>query len=424
MDQSLLFIGQLAQKGVEKYRTLFSLFSPFNQWPVDHPRGGRNPTPKDALLNALILKNCKSLANLSDLHKNLIENPYLYAACGFDPLRPIPPVERFSSFLNNTPNTKLKVIMHKLVVALINAKIIKNQTLAIDSCPVPVLVKENNLKTNIKNRFDKRKIPKADPDCRLGVTVHFIKADKKEIVYFWGYRNHAILDTESELPFIERTAPANFSDKEMFIPLFSDLKEQMGILPENVTADSIYDSEDILLFVFKELLAQPYIPRNPRRKATPNLITTGSGIPLCIAGFKMKYWGITREKNRIRAKFVCPIHHSKKFRRQHPACPWNLKKFKTGKGCYRYIQVNTGIRNKLDYGSQTFKKTYCQRTSIERLFSRLFTFVMQRPSVRGSNAVANVCTIAHISVLLVAYTAFKLGYKDRIRYIKNLFPKF
>ena len=88
------------------------------------------------------------------------------------------------------------------------------------------------------------------------------------------------------------------------------------------------------------------------------------------------------------------------------------------------MQVNTGVRNKINYGSSSFKKIYNQRTGVERLFSRLFTFIMQQPSVRGLNAVSTICTIAHISVLLIAYTANKPGYKDRIGYIKNLFPKF
>jgi len=422
--QRLFFVDQLAQKGVEKYKTLFSLFRPFNLWPVIHPQGGRYPVPRNAILNALILKNCKSLSTLSELHKTLIENPYLYEACGFDPFVPIPPVQRFSSFLIDTPNVKLKAIMKALVIELTNAEVIKSRTLAIDSCPIPASVKQNNLKANVRNRFDPRRIPKADPECRLGITVHFVNNGNKKIVYFWGYRNHSIIDTDSELPLIEKTIPANVSDKTMFIPLFSDLKEQMGILPENVTGDAIYDSEDILTFIFKELLAKPYIPRNTRRKTTPNLITTNAGVPFCVAGFEMKYWGVSRERNKIRAKFVCPIHHSAKFRKQNPTCPWNLKKFKTGKGCYRYFQVNTGIRSKINYGSETFKKTYCQRTSVERLFSRLFALVMNRPSVRGANAISNACTIAHISVLLVAYAAFKLGHLDRIRYVKNLFPKF
>ena len=48
---------------------------------------------------------------------------------------------------------------------------------------------------------------------------------------------------------------------------------------------------------------------------------------------------------------------------------------------------------------------------------------MQYPSVKGLNATANLCTIAHITVLAVALTAVKIDQKDKIRYVKTLIPK-
>jgi len=47
---------------------------------------------------------------------------------------------------------------------------------------------------------------------------------------------------------------------------------------------------------------------------------------------------------------------------------------------------------------------------------------MQTPSVKGLNAVANHCTIAHITVLLLDLTAVKTGHKDKIRFIKKFLP--
>jgi len=47
---------------------------------------------------------------------------------------------------------------------------------------------------------------------------------------------------------------------------------------------------------------------------------------------------------------------------------------------------------------------------------------MQNPSVRGLQAISNHCTIAHITVLLVALTAAKTGNKDKIRFVKSFLP--
>ncbi|HEC93592.1 MAG TPA: DDE transposase, partial [Candidatus Atribacteria bacterium] len=47
---------------------------------------------------------------------------------------------------------------------------------------------------------------------------------------------------------------------------------------------------------------------------------------------------------------------------------------------------------------------------------------MQNPSVRGLWAISNHCTIAPITVLLVALTASKTGNKDKIRLVKSFLP--
>jgi len=48
---------------------------------------------------------------------------------------------------------------------------IAGKYLSIDSTPVKVKVKENNPKLFIKDKFNKKQIPKGDPNCRLGVII-------------------------------------------------------------------------------------------------------------------------------------------------------------------------------------------------------------------------------------------------------------
>jgi hypothetical protein len=99
-------------------------------------------------------------------------------------------------------------------------------------------------------------------------------------------------------------------------------------------------------------------------------------------------------------------------------------KFINGNGCITYLRVDVdeSIRKNIDYGNQEFKKIYNLRTEAERIFSRLLTISMQEPTVKGLNATANVCTIAHITLLCVALTAVKTGQKDKIRFVKSLIP--
>ena len=54
-----------------------------------------------------------------------------------------------------------------------------------DSTNITVKVKENNLKTSVKDRFKKNRKPKGDPENRLGVMINFPKPFQKKIRYFF-----------------------------------------------------------------------------------------------------------------------------------------------------------------------------------------------------------------------------------------------
>ena len=64
------------------------------------------------------------------------------------------------------------------------------------------------------------------------------------------------------------------------------------------------------------------------------------------------------------------------------------------------------------------------QTGIERVFSRLLAICLQEPSVRGLVSVRNHCTIGHITALLVALAANRLGQTDKIRFVRTFVPRF
>ena len=298
--------------------------------------------------------------------------------------------------------------------------------MAIDSCPILANVKENNLKTNAKNRFDKTIFPKGDLEARLGVIITFPQGQKK-VHYFWGYRNHTVTDTKTELPIWEITKPANVQDSTMFIPIFDLLQKQFAFNIEAIMADGIYDTAAILKYVIHTLQAKPRIAQNSRNThldGDKEIQYSKSGNRICEANLEMLSRGTFYDKSqdRWRQKWVCPVFHSKKVQKQYIVCPIFHPKFFSQKGCYAYRRIDDDIRKEIDYGSEAFKKDANLRTSAERVFSRLLTICMQKPSVVGLNATANHCTIAHITVLLVALTAAKNNFKEQVRFIKSFLP--
>ena len=388
---------------------------------------GRKPISRAAILRALVFKNLRTIASLSDLSAELYERPALASVLGFEPGDKPIPVERFSSYLKSTDNSILQEVRVSLVRKLMELKIIKGKYLSVDSCPIKANVKENNLKTNVKYRYLKERPPKNDPDCRIGVFPTFASG-KAKVEFFWGYRNHIVNDTESELPLCEITLPANIRGTSVIIPQLEFVKESLCLEPYAIIADSEYDSATIIEYIVKNLGARPRISKNPRRGNPSTAKLTSSGVPLCIAGFEMLSRGIwwDRKQNRKRHKFVCPIKGSKKFARNHPYCPWFNPRFVNGSGCYRYLRVDVDetIRAEIDYGSEAFKRDFNKRSSSERVFSRLLSILMQKPSVVGLAATANLCTISHITVLAVAYFSSFVKEPNKIRFVKSFLPNF
>jgi len=388
---------------------------------------GRKPFPRESLLRAIIFKNLKGLPCLTELVTELKDNPSAAIRCGFNILRPLPSIERFSSFLKNTHNKELQKIRLQLIHNLINLAVISGEYLSIDSCPIPVRVKENNLKTSVKNRFSKTRIPKGSPDARLGIMVIFPKTNQKQIRYFWGFKDHVVIDAKEELPIWHITKPANVHDSVMFLPIFKLIQNEFHFSIKAVMADAAYDTSPILKYVVKDLKAKPRISRNPRNTQNPsNIQFSKSGNPICQAQLEMLARGsfYDKKQDRWRRKWVCPLHHSKKYSKEFILCPAFHPKFLSQKGCYVYIRIDQDIRSEIDYGSASFKSDLKLRSGSERVFSRLLNVCMQNPPVTSFKAISNYVTIAHITVLLVAFTAAQNNMKDKVRFIKSFLPSF
>ena len=104
-NQKLLFKAETVfnLRPLEKYEILFS-FLDTSPLEILYPSTGRPPIPYKALLKALIYKNIKNVSYLSDLVRELPDNPDLALVFGFHPLR-LPCVENFSAFLGDTENS-------------------------------------------------------------------------------------------------------------------------------------------------------------------------------------------------------------------------------------------------------------------------------------------------------------------------------
>jgi hypothetical protein len=404
-----------------RWGKLFAFLPP---WPEPSAQSGRKPTDRQSLLKACIYQRLTRMRFLRELHTQLIENPPIMAALGFDPYQQPPSLERFSAFLSDTPHVLLEKIRIKLTQTLITSAVIKTKHVGFDSCPIASWVKENNLKTSLRrNRYDKTTPPKGDLDARLGVRIHYPRAGQTQLDYFWGYRNHTLADLESELPLWEITEPNSVSETTLAIPLLNSASQTFGLQFKSVTGDAEYDSEAILKHIVYTLKARPFIPYNPRNTQDKNGFMRKGQQVICPANIPMYRHGRMTVKGITYIQYQCPFFFGPKPENLL-LCPAAHPKFTRQKGCNYLWRITETIRDQIPYGTEEFKQHYNRRTAIERSFSRLLAITIQEPSIRGLSSVRNHCTISHIAVLLVALAAYKLSQPDRIRFVRTFVPYF
>lgn len=386
---------------------------------------GRRPIDPNVVLRALIYRALRRLATLSHLVFALGENFSVAEAIGWDPMRAPPPVERFSKWLRATDNAHLQTVRVALLEQLDLAGAVEGKIVALDSCAIPVAVRENNWKTPVHDRFNKDRPPVADPQARLGVVRQFFGSAPHRVRFFWGYRNHVLVDVETELPLWEETHPADVKEAARAISLLTSARQRLALVIEAVTGDSTYDVERILRFVIEDFKARPVIAANPPFERAVGFRVVHSQV-FCPADLPMVHKGRLHHRRTGIAyrQYCCPLHYNRQLQQQYLLCPAGHPKYSSQKGCYHLVRMTPSVRSQISYDSQAFHRLYRRRTSVERLFSRLLAITMQSPTVYGLNAIRNHCTVAHIAVLLVALTAHRQAHLDKLAFVRTYVPNF
>lgn len=60
---------------------------------------------------------------------------------------------------------------------------------------------------------------------QLGILIRLPQPFKRQIRYFWGYRNHMVADAQEELPLRDVTHPPETSEMHQAISMFQNVPE-------------------------------------------------------------------------------------------------------------------------------------------------------------------------------------------------------
>ena len=160
----------------------------------EYPVTGRKGFSNHAMVCAFIVMKCEGLSMISDLVDYLNNNLLIAHYCGFDISRPLPSYWTFDRFLINFDHSILSDIMKAQVLSLADKGIIDSSFIGLDSTPIEANTSQNNPKSFISNKFNPANQPKADKDCKLGVHAASNQTDEKKYKFYWGYKNHVLVD--------------------------------------------------------------------------------------------------------------------------------------------------------------------------------------------------------------------------------------
>lgn len=353
---------------------------------------------------------------ITDLVDYLNNNLLIAHYCGFDISVPLPSYWTFDRFLKHFNHSTLSDIMKSQVISLAGQGIIDSSFIGLDSTPVSANTSHNNPKSFLSGKFKPDNQPKADKDCKLGVHTASNQSNEKKHEFYWGYKNHVLVDCISGLPIHESTTTAEVADSSVALDILADTHAFLPITECTFLADKGYDAKKIYNQVKELYDGDCIIPLNKRNTKNPKLLPQGN--PVCDAGLAMWKDGKFSDRGRTRQKFCCPLKSSR-----DSDCPCHHKNFYNGKkhrGCTKYITIPDDLRLSVDRNSRYFKSNYSLRTECERYNSRFKNTGQERVWVRNKSSVANLNTLAHISLLAVAVAAITTKSNHSYRKLKSI----
>lgn len=390
-------------------------------------------TPYRAFVAAYLLKLEEQLVSMTHLRRFLCEHPALVWLFGFTTKHRfhadevLPTARHFTRLLRKMSPLCCQFLLDESVRLLQDH--LRSQgmglgdVISLDTKHILAWVKENNPKAYVEDRYDKRKQPKGDPDCKLGckhrqnvspdrVTLSSNPKSASSVKqgigeFHWGYASGVVvtkIPQWGEFVLAEYTQPFNCSDVSYFYPLMQQVEQRLGKRPHYGTFDAAFDAHYVYDYFHRAgtswqdgFAAIPLSGRSPKRSFD------SEGHPLCEAGLSMfpsyTFTSRTTLFEHERTHYICPL-------KGQPAqsCPIAHKKW-VKSGCTHRLPTSIGarLRHQIDHDSELYKAIYKQRTATERINAQAVALGIERPYLRNQQAIANQNTLIYVLINLRAF---------------------
>ena len=405
--------GRALDPLVQRYRAFFALLdwrhvperAARRAWP------GSPPQPRAAYVKALVVKLVEQHTYITHLRTFLVEHPLLVLELGFRPVldashpygfdvaRTVPSARWLRHQQQHLDHLMLTALLADTVQTLRAAVPTVGDTVAVDVKHIYAWVRENNPKEHLPERHDPTRLPRGDPECRLGVKRSTNQAGTTRKEYLWGYGTGIVSATtplSGDVVLAEWTQPFNQPDITYFHRLDADTLTTLGRRPTHLAADAAFDAWHVY---------QPYalhggIAAIPLNERGPRPARDADGHPRCERGWSMTPTSVFTHEDGYRAqRYRCPL-----LRPTPTGASCDHVLFAAGSGCRKVVNLEPGgqLRLSLDRQAESYRTIYRQRTAAERINSQATALGIERPKVRRLAAVTRLNTLTYIIINLRA----------------------
>jgi hypothetical protein len=387
---------------------------------------GRDDYPIRAVWNSVLAGVVYQHGSVESLRRELLRNGELRERCGFDPHKgsgAVPPSWVYTRFLKLLFKYKGEIdrMFDRLVDELKGLLPDLGLSVAVDSKGVSSAGRPAK-----KTEEDGRR----DTDANWGKKTYRGKREDgtlwENVVKWFGYKIHLLVDTHYEMPIGYRVTRASASDCPELLPLVEVLREKHPEVYKDVDqliGDKGYDSEENCQRLYDTHEIKPVIDirrmwRDKETKLldpgrTDNIVYDEVGTVYCICPVtgeqrQMAYGGF--EKDRMTLKYVCPIKAYGLTCSGSQECGHAMK---SERFC---LEIDRRIFTPVARSSYGWEREYKKRTAVERVNSRLdVSFGFERHFIRGIQKMEIRVGLALCVMLAMAVGRIKEQRKDLMR---------
>ena len=352
---------------------------------------GRPGYPLAALWRAHLARFLLNLPSVNALIRRLEDDPALRLVCGFGNLPHRTTFNRFFSRLADHQDL-VDQALAPLTDLLRQALPGFGEKVAVDS-------------TTVKTHSSPHRPLVSDPEASW--TAKSYGRSKKEKDWYFGYKEHALVDATYGLPIVRFTTTASRNDSpELPKILEKAVKTHAWFSPSHVMADKGYDSLANHQVILK-MGAVPIIPlrSTPGRKRREGIYEQ-DGTPTCVGNVRMEYVRSDPEKGHL---YRCPGE----------GCP--LQDRQGVRYCQDEVwekrQDNPRVFGPVRRDSKEWHELYCLRQSVERVFKSLKqSRSLEAHCSRGLKRVGLHAAMSMLAFQATALYRLKTGQEDWLRW--------